>query len=74
MNNLVIDAVPDNERLTYAGYVDPALGDNSSSLYWGDNVDKLRRIKAEVDPLDVFHNPQSIRPAQNSVRRSKMMV
>lgn len=52
---------------TYAGYVDPALGGESSAVsYWGNNVGRLRDIKEQVDPLDVFSNPQSIRPAKQS--------
>jgi len=64
LNNVVLDALPNHNQGAYAGYVDPALGENSASLYWGGNVERLERIKAEVDPLDVFHNPQSVRPAK----------
>ena len=68
INKLIIDGVPNHTQGAYAGYVDPALGDNSASLYWGGNVDKLQQIKAAVDPLDIFHNPQSIRPAKSRRR------
>ncbi|KAF2131477.1 Glucooligosaccharide oxidase [Dothidotthia symphoricarpi CBS 119687] len=64
VNNVIADALPNNDKGAYAGYVDPALGENSASLYWGGNVEKLRRIKKDIDPLDIFHNPQSIRPAE----------
>ncbi|KAK3323076.1 hypothetical protein B0H66DRAFT_532390 [Apodospora peruviana] len=45
---------------TYAGYVDPALTDGQQQ-YWGPNLPKLQSIKRKWDPLDVFHNPQSVR-------------
>lgn len=68
VNNVVLDAVPKHNGGAYAGYVDPALGANSASLYWGGNVERLESIKAQVDPNDVFHNPQSIRPAKGSAK------
>ncbi|KZM22838.1 flavin adenine dinucleotide binding [Ascochyta rabiei] len=67
-NDAVTDALPDHDKGAYAGYVDPALGENSASLYWGGNVERLENIKAQVDPDDVFHNPQSIRPAHRSAK------
>ncbi|KAH3918070.1 hypothetical protein HBH56_031590 [Parastagonospora nodorum] len=69
VNSIVEAAVPGDQDGAYAGYVDPALGaEQSASLYWSGNVDRLQKIKAEVDPNDVFHNPQSIRPAKGSAR------
>jgi hypothetical protein len=72
VNEIIIDALPNHDQGAYAGYVDPALGKNSASLYWGSNVEKLERIKAEIDPLDVFSNPQSVRPAKKSLKRRLM--
>ena len=46
----------------YPGYVDPRLPD-SQVAYWGTNLPRLRQIKATIDPMDVFHNPQSVIPA-----------
>ncbi|KKK21447.1 hypothetical protein AOCH_000127 [Aspergillus ochraceoroseus] len=46
----------------YPGYVDPRLTD-AQAAYWGSNLARLNRIKAEIDPNNVFHNPQSVRPA-----------
>lgn len=68
INAVVTDALPEHDEGAYAGYVDPALGENSASLYWGGNVERLESIKAQVDPDDVFHNPQSIRPARRSAK------
>jgi FAD/FMN-containing dehydrogenase len=68
VNDVVTDALPEHDEGAYAGYVDPALGENSASLYWGGNVERLERIKAQIDPNDVFHNPQSIRPAKGSAK------
>jgi hypothetical protein len=47
---------------TYPGYVDPALTDPQVS-YWGPNLNTLTQIKTKWDPNDLFHNPQSVRPA-----------
>jgi len=44
----------------YPGYVDPYL-DDPQSAYWGPNLPRLQSIKADIDPHDVFHNPQSVR-------------
>lgn len=47
---------------SYPGYVDPELA-NGQESYWGPNLPELERIKRDIDPRDVFHNPQSVRPA-----------
>lgn len=47
---------------TYPGYVDPLLN-NAQESYWGPNLDTLQAIKTQWDPNDIFHNPQSVRPA-----------
>jgi FAD/FMN-containing dehydrogenase len=73
VNKVITDALPNHDQGAYAGYVDPALGENSASLYWGGNVERLQRIKAEVDPLDVFSNPQSVRPAKKSVKERALV-
>jgi hypothetical protein len=46
----------------YPGYVDPRLSDGPEA-YWGDNLPRLRKIKEEIDPNNVFRNPQSPSPA-----------
>jgi hypothetical protein len=68
VNDVITDALLKSKKGAYAGYVDPDLGTDSASLYWGDNVERLQQIKAAVDPNDIFHNPQSIKPAQKSAK------
>lgn len=43
----------------YPGYVDPRLP-NAQAAYWGSNLQRLERIKKEIDPKNVFRNPQSV--------------
>jgi len=45
----------------YPGYVDPELGQNGQTAYWESNYPRLQRMKKELDPTDLFHNPQSVR-------------
>ncbi|CAG8398300.1 unnamed protein product [Penicillium salamii] len=47
----------------YPGYVDPFL-EHGAEAYWGENLPRLRRIKARIDPENVFQNPQSPLPAE----------
>jgi hypothetical protein len=47
----------------YPGYVDPELR-SAQRQYWGLNLDRLERIKAEYDAWDIFRNPQSVKPAR----------
>ncbi|KAH8898406.1 FAD-binding domain-containing protein [Thozetella sp. PMI_491] len=61
----VLDAVPQDNYGTYPGYVDPAVTD-AQSEYWMSNLPRLEQIKLQWDPLDLFHNPQSVRPAAAS--------
>ncbi|KAF2856432.1 Glucooligosaccharide oxidase [Plenodomus tracheiphilus IPT5] len=70
VNKVVQTALQKDDLGAYAGYVDPALkeGDASAKLYWGSNVARVQDIKSQIDPLDVFSNPQSIRPAKRLVR------
>lgn len=57
------------EMLPYCGkgafqnMSDPAL-DDWAKQYYGDNLDRLRRIKGAVDPTEVFRHAQSIAPAK----------
>lgn len=61
--NKTLKAACDPLRLgAYPGYVDPFLA-NPQKEYWRTNLPRLEQIKKQVDPLDIFHNPQSVRPA-----------
>ncbi|KAF2463385.1 FAD-binding domain-containing protein, partial [Lindgomyces ingoldianus] len=60
-NKIIQDSLPGHNLGAYAGYVDPALTEPGMA-YWGNNYPRLQRIKASVDPKDIFHNPQSVKP------------
>ncbi|KAJ3526722.1 hypothetical protein NM208_g11051 [Fusarium decemcellulare] len=61
----VTSSMADGEWGMYANYLDTQLdGETAARLYYGQNLERLRRIKAEYDPDDVFWNPQGIRPAE----------
>lgn len=47
----------------YPGYVDPRLP-NGPQAYWGSNLPRLEQIKADIDPNNVFRNPQSPQASQ----------
>lgn len=60
-----VNKIATNQKVPYTaypGYVDPLLPDGPEA-YWGSNLPRLRRIKEEVDPNNVFRNPQSPSPA-----------
>ena len=59
--NTITTGMPGARFGAYPGYVDRALA-NAQQAYWGPNLPRLERIKVEIDPNDVFHNPQSVRP------------
>ncbi|KAK4225065.1 putative oxidase [Podospora fimiseda] len=46
---------------TYPGYVDNELAEPQRQ-YWDSNLGMLEGIKTIRDPLDIFHNPGSVRP------------
>ncbi|KAJ5316490.1 hypothetical protein PENANT_c019G00949 [Penicillium antarcticum] len=46
----------------YTGYVD-SLMPNGPEAYWGTNLPRLQQIKENIDPKNVFRNPQSPSPA-----------
>lgn len=49
---------------TYAGYVDPNMDRaEAQAAYWGALLPRLRQVKQDWDPADVFRNPQSVEPA-----------
>jgi hypothetical protein len=60
INTTIKDGMPGSEDFgAYAGYVDPEIP-NGPREYWRTNLPRLEKIKASVDPRDVFHNPQSV--------------
>jgi FAD/FMN-containing dehydrogenase len=44
----------------YVNYCDLDLKDGYAKAYWGDNLPRLMRIKAQVDPNNVFRHAQSV--------------
>ncbi|KAI8407779.1 hypothetical protein FOFC_10706 [Fusarium oxysporum] len=45
----------------YANFIDTELdGKTAQDLYWGENLPRLKAIKAKFDPSDFFWNPQGI--------------
>lgn len=44
----------------YVNYCDLDLGAGYARAYWGDNLPKLMKIKADVDPKNVFSHAQSV--------------
>ena len=63
LDNMVRASDEDASHGQYAGFVDPKEdAEKARGAYWGVNLERLATIKATIDPDDVFHNPQSIRP------------
>ncbi len=44
----------------YVNYCDLDLGDRYAKAYWGDNLPRLMKIKAEFDPKNFFKHAQSV--------------
>jgi FAD/FMN-containing dehydrogenase len=44
----------------YVNYCDLDLGDGYARAYWGDNLPRLIRIKAQADPNNIFRHAQSV--------------
>lgn len=42
-------------------YVDPLMS-NRAEAYWGSNLPRLQEFKADVNPRNIFKNPQSPLP------------
>ncbi|KAF7317826.1 Reticuline oxidase [Mycena kentingensis (nom. inval.)] len=59
VSDVITSSMPGATFGAYAGYVDPFLVDGPAQ-YWNTNLPKLQQIKTAIDPLDRFHNPQSV--------------
>jgi FAD/FMN-containing dehydrogenase len=44
----------------YVNYCDLDLGDGYAKAYWGDNLPRLMKIKAQFDPKNIFRHAQSV--------------
>ena len=44
----------------YANYCDLDLGEGYAKAYWGDNLPRLMKIKATLDPKNIFRHAQSV--------------
>jgi hypothetical protein len=44
----------------YVNYCDLDLGDGFAKAYWGDNLPKLIKLKAQFDPKNIFKHAQSV--------------
>jgi FAD/FMN-containing dehydrogenase len=44
----------------YVNYCDLDLGDGYARAYWGDNLPRLMKIKAQYDPKNLFRHAQSV--------------
>lgn len=63
----ITDELSEEEYGMYINYADSQLSqDEAMRYYWGDNLGKLREIKGQVDPEEVFYYPLGIRPADVS--------
>lgn len=56
----MVDALgPEGDLPAYAPYPDTELTQEEAQVkYWGAGVDRLKEIKAEVDPKGILLNPQ----------------
>jgi hypothetical protein len=63
LNRLITSGHPDAYYGEYGGYVDPKENNDKARYdYFGQNLRRLEQVKMAVDPDDVFHNQQSVRP------------
>jgi hypothetical protein len=62
MNDAMTSKMPNVDFGAYLNYVDPSLSpDQAHTLYYGSTLyGQLATLKAQVDPQNVFANPQSI--------------
>ena len=59
--NGMLTALEPQPRAAYPNYIDPILSSNDwQSLYFGSNIDRLKKIKEDIDPGNVFNFQQVI--------------
>ncbi|EFY84859.1 hypothetical protein J3459_017514 [Metarhizium acridum] len=59
----ITNTLADGDWGMYPNYIDTQLDvDTAQKLYWGKNLLRLRSIKADLDPRQVFWNPHGVRP------------
>lgn len=64
-------SLKDGDWGMYANYVDSELdGEKAQKLYFGENLKRLKDLKKEFDPTEVFCYPQSITPADSDAKSS----
>jgi hypothetical protein len=61
LNKVVTESLGGKDLGAYAGYIDPQLRDPQLA-YFNSNLPRLKQIKKEWDPQNVFKNPQGIKP------------
>jgi hypothetical protein len=55
--------LPRSDYGAYANYADPRLPrQTAESLYYGENLPRLQRLKAKYDPKQLFYYPQGLEP------------
>jgi FAD/FMN-containing dehydrogenase len=60
MRTLYTSMRPHVSGAAYVNYCDLDLGDGYARAYWGDNLPRLMKIKADVDPKNIFSHAQSV--------------
>jgi FAD/FMN-containing dehydrogenase len=60
MRTLYASMRPYVSGAAYVNYCDLDLGDGYAKAYWGDNLPRLMKIKADVDPKNIFKHAQSV--------------
>ncbi|KAE8373900.1 hypothetical protein BDV26DRAFT_54796 [Aspergillus bertholletiae] len=63
LSDVLMSGHPNAYYGQYAGNVDPREPKAEAwAAYYGNNLQRLKTVKAQVDPHDVFHNLQSVQP------------
>jgi FAD/FMN-containing dehydrogenase len=60
--DVLAQAVPESAEHAYLGCPDPKMP-GAQHAYWRNNLPRLEELKADLDPKDVFHNPQGVQVA-----------